>query len=163
MKRLIAFAVMSVLAFASADARAEPSVVMIGDLAVTDLRARASSKGQKNGVVFMTIENSGPTPERLIAAAADIAHRVELHTHVMVDLEMKMRPVDGIDVPANGKVALRPGGQHVMLMGVKAPMIDGGTLTLTLIFEKAGAVTVDAPIVKPRQGGTVQKNVKKAR
>ena len=60
---------------------------------------------------------------------------------------MRMREVPGIDVPANGKATLAPGGFHVMLMELKAPLKAGDTAAITLVFEKAGRIEVAVPIL----------------
>lgn len=105
--------------------------------------ARASAGQAKAGAAFMTIVNMGPHADRLIAAKSDLAARTELHTHLMEGGVMKMRQVDGIDVAPGTPTELQPGGYHVMFMGLKKPFIEGETLPLTLIFEKAGPMNVD--------------------
>ena len=58
-----------------------------------------------------------------------------------------MRVEDGIPVPAHETVMLQPGGYHVMFMGLKAPLVEGETVHITLVFEKAGEMAVDIPIL----------------
>ena len=108
--------------------------------------ARATAGPAKNGAAFLTVKNAGAEADRLIAAKSPVADRVELHTHLHENGVMKMRQVDAIDVPASGEATLEPGGNHVMLMGLKAPLKEGETFPLTLVFEKAGEVTVDVMI-----------------
>lgn len=105
--------------------------------------ARASAGAAKAGAAFMTLVDMGHHGDRLVAAESDLASRTELHTHIMDGGVMKMRQVDGIDVPAGAKAELQPGGFHIMFMGLKKPLVEGETLPLTLIFEKAGRVHVD--------------------
>lgn len=108
--------------------------------------ARASAGPVKNGAAFLTVKNGGGEADRLIAARAPVADRVELHTHLHENGVMKMRQVEAIEIPAGGTAMLKPGGDHVMLMGLKAPLQEGGSFPLTLVFEKAGEITIDVAI-----------------
>lgn len=98
---------------------------------------------------FMVIENTTDTAERLVSAsvAADIASVVEIHETTMgANDTMQMRPVGGIDVPANGSVELKPGSYHVMLIDVQQTLNPGDTVTLTLTFESGKTLTVEADV-----------------
>lgn len=98
---------------------------------------------------FMVIENTTDTAERLVSAtvAADIASVVEIHETTMgANDTMQMRPVEGIDVPANGSVELKPGSYHVMLIDVQRTLNPGDTVTLTLTFESGKTLTVEADV-----------------
>jgi copper(I)-binding protein len=94
----------------------------------------------------MTLRNRGAAPDRLIAAASPVARVVELHTHIREGEVMRMRPVPDIPVPAGQTVELRPGGLHVMLIGLTAPLVEGARVPLTLRFERAGEVAVDLAV-----------------
>lgn len=139
--RSILAAVFSVILFAATQAAAEG--MKHEGVMVEQPWARASAGQAKAGAAFMTIVNMGPHADRLIAAKSDLAARTELHTHLMEGGVMKMRQVDEIDVLPGTPTALQPGGYHIMFMGLKKPFIEGETLPLTLIFEKAGPVDVD--------------------
>lgn len=119
-----------------------------GSITVDDAWARASAGMAKAGAAFMTIENTGGG-DKLIAAAADVSDRVELHTHIHDGDVMRMRQVDAIDVPEHGEALLAPGGYHVMFLGLKAPLKEGETFPLTLTFEHAGKITVDVAVKAP--------------
>lgn len=98
---------------------------------------------------FMVIENTTDTAERLVsvAVAADIARVVEIHETTMgANDTMQMRPVEGVDVPANGSVELKPGSYHVMLVDVQRTLNPGDTVTLTLTFESGKTLTVEANV-----------------
>ena len=116
--------------------------------AIIDPYARSSGATAQSGAAFMTIENRGDTDDRLIGADADIAARVELHTHEEDDDGvMRMFQVeDGFAIPAGGRHSLERGGAHVMLMGIEAPFEDGGTIALSLEFEHAGTIAVEVPV-----------------
>ncbi|MDB5364380.1 MAG: hypothetical protein JWM77_307 [Rhodospirillales bacterium] len=104
--------------------------------------ARATAVGQSVGAGFLTLRNPGDTADKLVSASSDVAAKVELHTHLNDNGVMKMRPVEGgLEIPAKGSVTLAPGGYHLMLMGLKAPLTEGQHVMLTLVFEKAGPIT----------------------
>jgi len=118
----------------------------VGNLSVTDAWARSTVTGQKAGAGYLKIVNRGGAPDRLVAARTPAAQMVELHTMSMDGDVMRMRQVDGVELPAGKSVEFRPGGLHLMLMGLKAPLAVGETVPLTLKFEKAGEVTVSARV-----------------
>ena len=121
-----------------------------GQIQLTDAFARAAQAGGV-GAVFLTILNTGPA-DRLTGAASPAADKVGLHESANDQGVMKMRPVDGIDVPAGGTVKLAPGGYLVMLMGLKQELTAGSRLPVTLSFQQAGKVEVNAIVVKPGAG-----------
>lgn len=100
----------------------------------------------ENGALYMLVHNHGSEDDRLVAASTDVAATVELHETVMEGDTMTMRPVEGYDVPAGGEVTLERGGKHIMLLGVD-PLEVGDVVTVTLEFEKAGTVVIEAEVV----------------
>lgn len=116
------------------------------DIQVSGAFVRASPKMAQAGAGFLTIVNSGAQDDRLVAAAADISKKVELHTHIKEGDLMMMRQVEAIAVPAGGRAELKPGGDHVMFMGLHAPLKEGTTVPVTLTFEKAGKIAVEMPV-----------------
>lgn len=119
---------------------------LAGDLAVVEPWARASAGMAKAGAAFLTVKNSGNAADRLVGAKSDASARVELHTHKNVDGVMQMRPVESIAVPAGGMAVLKPGGDHVMFMGLKKPFVEGEKIPVTLVFEKTGEVKIEVPV-----------------
>jgi copper(I)-binding protein len=118
-----------------------------GSLEIGHPWARATPKAAPVGAGFLTITNTGTTPDRLTAVAAGVSSRVELHEMSMEGGVMKMRALaDGIVVPAGGRVELKPGGFHVMFIGLKDAFEAGKTFKGTLQFEKAGPVEVEFAI-----------------
>lgn len=117
--------------------------------------AYASAPGAQAGGAYVTLENKGPA-DRLVAARADVSERVEIHEHRMEDGVMKMREVEGIDLPEGGAIEMKPGGYHVMFMGLKAPLEAGGTIPVTLVFESGAELSVEVPVIergeKPAHG-----------
>lgn len=103
-----------------------------------------------NGAVYMVLYNGGQAPDRLIAAQADVADVIEIHETRMEGDVMKMQQVQGgIEVPAGGQVELKPGGYHVMLIGLKQDLSAGDSFPLSLQFEKSGLLTLEAQVRQP--------------
>lgn len=117
------------------------------EMRVEDGWARAAMAG-RNGAAYGRVVNGTGEADRLIAVKGDIATAVEIHEMTMEDGVMRMRKLEALDVPANGAVELKPGGNHIMLIGLKDALSEGGSLSLTFVFEKAGEVNVDLPIRK---------------
>ncbi|MBR0756792.1 copper chaperone PCu(A)C [Bradyrhizobium jicamae] len=125
----------------AAPARAED--VKAGDLVITQAWTRATPNGAKIGGGYVTIENKGTTPDRLVGGAGDIAGKVEIHEMAMDNGVMKMRPIDkGLTIEPGKTVKLAPGGYHLMMFDLKAPLKQGDKVPVTLQFEKAGKVSV---------------------
>ncbi len=129
------------LGFAAAPAFAD------GGLSVTAPWARATAPSARNGGAFMVVTNGGTEPDRIVSAQTPVAEKAELHTHQMDNGVMKMRPVDAITVAPGEPVTLRPGGLHVMLLGLKQPLTQGSHFPVTLTFAKAPPVTVEVPVL----------------
>lgn len=115
---------------------------------IHDAYARASGMSAMAGAAFFEIMNHGDEDDRLVSATSDVAKRVELHTHKEdANGVMKMMEVEeGFAIPAGGKHALQRGGDHVMFMGLNQPFEDGSTVAVTLVFEKAGEMSVEIPV-----------------
>jgi copper(I)-binding protein len=102
------------------------------------------------GAVFMRLKNVGGEPDRLTGGQTDVAEVVEIHESIMEGDVMKMRMLpEGLAVPAKGEVLLKPGGYHVMLIGIKRDLVMGDTFALDLEFEKSGTVTVQPEVREP--------------
>lgn len=119
----------------------------VADIAVEGAYARAMLPGQPVGGGYLVIRNAGSADDRLVSVASPAAGAVEIHDMAMQGETMTMRKrTGGIDVPAGQSVELKPGGLHLMFMKVKTPFKAGGTVPLTLTFEKAGSVDVTLPV-----------------
>jgi hypothetical protein len=115
--------------------------VQAGDLLITQAWSRAAGAGGQ-GAGYLTIANRGAAADRLLSASSPASGRMELHTHVNDNGVMRMREVPAIDLPAGQTVTLRPGGLHLMFMGLTQALQQGSTVPVTLRFERAGPVTV---------------------
>ena len=112
--------------------------------------ARPTATGQKAGGGYLKLTNAAGVADRLLSGHTEVAASVELHTMTMDGDVMRMRQVDAIDLPAGQTVELKPGGLHIMFMGLKAPLKEGDTFPLKLKFEKAGEVVVDVKVQQPK-------------
>lgn len=123
------------------------------EISIVDPYARASGMNAMAGAAFMKIVNSGDEADQLIAAYSDISKMVELHTHIEAEGGvMQMRKVEGgFAIPAGETHMLMRGADHVMFMGLNAPMEHGKLITVTLVFEKAGEITLEIPVDLERQ------------
>ncbi len=125
----------------------------LGDLTIEHPFSRATLPNAPVAGGFMSVTNTGTTDDRLISATSDAAGRVEVHEMAMQGDVMKMRQLkDGLPIPAGQTVMLKPGGYHIMFMDLKAPLVEGKTVTVTLTFEKAGSIEVPLEIGAPNQG-----------
>lgn len=128
-----------------------------GSVTIDHPWTRQTAKGQSVGGGFMSIANAGATPDTLVSATSPVAQKVEIHSMKMDGGIMRMRPLpDGLAIPAGGRMELKPGGFHIMLIGLKAPLALGKNVPLTLRFAKAGAVTVQLkvePVTHGMEGG----------
>jgi copper(I)-binding protein len=113
---------------------------------VKDAWARATPAGAQTAAAYVTIVS--PTADRLTGVATPEAQKAELHSMTMEGGVMKMRPIDGLDLPAGTLVTLKPGGYHIMLTGLAKPLREGDTFPLTLSFANAGTQQVTVTVGK---------------
>jgi copper(I)-binding protein len=104
---------------------------------------RATAPGAKSAAGYMIIRNKGAQAERLVGGASALAAKVETHVHVKDGEILRMREVEGFDIPAKGIFELKPGGAHLMLLDIKRPLKEGEKVPVTLKFERAGELTVE--------------------
>lgn len=114
------------------------------DVEVSDAWCRASLPGAAAAACYVTLTATGE--DRLVGAETVAAARTEIHTMSMAGGVMRMRPLDGLDLPRGRAVALRPGGEHLMLISPTAPLQAGDTVTLTLRFRRAAPASLQAPV-----------------
>jgi copper(I)-binding protein len=128
----------------------------LGDLKIGHPWSRATPPSARVGAGYLSIANGGRAPDRLVSATSPAAGRVEIHEMKMDAGVMRMRELaQGLGVPAGETVALRPGGYHLMLMDLRAPLREGVPVPVTLVFERAGRIEVELKIEAPtaRQSG----------
>ena len=118
-----------------------------GELAVVEAWARATPPGASVAAAYLTVDNSAGGADRLLGASSDAAGRVEVHESRREGEVMRMRKVEPLDIAAGERVVFGPGGLHVMLMELEAPLRQDEKLPLVLRFERAGEVQVEAEVL----------------
>jgi len=115
--------------------------VKAGDLVLDHAWARATPAGAKVAGGYLTVENKGATPDKLMGGSSRAAGKVEVHETAMNNGVATMRPVkEGLSIPPGQSVTLAPGGYHLMMTELNGPLKKGDKLVITLMFEKAGEV-----------------------
>lgn len=122
------------------------------DLKIIHPYARTTAPYQPSGAAYLSLENKGSAADKLLSISSPVAKSVEIHTMSMEGNVMKMREVDGIDLPPAAKVDMKPGhGYHIMLMGLEKPLKAGDKFPLTLNFEKAGKTDVTVVVEEAKK------------
>jgi copper(I)-binding protein len=124
-------------------AASEQKAAQSGPLRIEQAWSRATPGGASVGVGYLRVTNTGSTPDRLLGGASEVASRIETHDMKMEDGVMKMRALSqGIEIAPGATIELKPGGMHLMIVGLKQGLKAGEAISATLRFEKAGAVPV---------------------
>ena len=117
-----------------------------GEFKVMDVWARPAASSD-NGAVYFIISNATDTEDRLLSVSTDVASAAEVHMSMMdSNGVMSMQMQEAFAIPAQQEVIFKPGGVHVMLIGLSQDLNIGDTISLTLNFEAAGSITVQAPV-----------------
>ncbi|WP_029040322.1 copper chaperone PCu(A)C [Cucumibacter marinus] len=135
------------LAFSPLAGFAHNGTIHHGDIDISGQWTRATPPGAKAGGAYITITNNGDTADRLIGGTTEAAEALEVHSMSMQDGVMKMEELpEGLTIEPGETVTLEPGGLHLMMIGLDAPLVADEKITVTLTFEKAGEVTLDIPV-----------------
>ena len=125
-----------------------PVLASSATIQVSKAWARPAAQGG-NGAGYAVISNSGPKADKLTAAASPVAARIEIHESMIMSGQAMMHPrPGGLAIPAGGAASLKPGGFHLMMMGLKRPLKAGEHFPMVLTFQKAGKLSVDF-VVQP--------------
>jgi copper(I)-binding protein len=120
----------------------------LGALEIGDPWARATPPTAPTGGGYLSIKNTGTTPDRLLSISSPAAETVQVHEMKMEGNVMRMREISGgLEIPPGATVTLAPGNLHLMMMGLKAPLKRGEKVPLSLVFEKAGKIDVELAVV----------------
>jgi len=147
MKTMLKDVLLAAFALALCAAPAAAEDVKAGDLVISQAWSRATPGGAKVAGGYLTIENKGTAPDRLVGGTGEIAGKVEIHEMAMNNGVMTMRPLDkGLAIEPGKTVKLAPGGYHLMMFDLKGPFKQGDKVPVTLQFEKAGKVTLSLDV-----------------
>lgn len=133
------------------------SVVVAGDIAIIDPYVREVPPSQPISAAFLQIENTSDKPRFVVSATSPVSRVVELHSHVRENGMMKMRKIEFIEIPANGKVALKPGGLHIMLIDLHETLKLDQKVSITLEFKDGTSEFFEAPVRKIMMKGMMKK------
>lgn len=117
-----------------------------GSISVSEPYARAVPSGHPNSAAFMVLKNTSNQDRALVSAQSDVSKVVELHTHIKEGGMMRMRRINKIDIKAGNETVLKPGGLHVMFIGLKQPLQPGDKIELQLEFDDKSSVTLQVPV-----------------
>lgn len=157
MKKTIAIAVM-LFSITACSKPAPKDAIIAKDLMVHDYALRTPLGAVPNTAAYVSVTNKGKTDDTLLAARCDCAEEAQLHSMRMENGMMMMQEIkEGMPLKAGQTIVLKPGSDHIMLLGLKTPMVEGQKQTVTLTFAKAGDVVVSMPISSEPLGDTVSK------
>jgi len=125
----------------------------LAQITIADAWSRATAPGAKIAAGYMTIRNASRTPDKLVSASSPAADKVQTHVTVKDGDIFRMREVKGYDIPAGGAFELKPGGAHLMLVNIKAPLKEGDKVPLTLRFERAGELKTELHVGRLTETG----------
>lgn len=150
MPKHLALLVAALLASAGALAGAADQI------SVADAYVRMAPPNAPATGAFMVIRNQGHKEVKLLKAANPASRLTELHNHINDGGVMRMRPVESIAIKAKGEAVLQPGGLHVMMIDLKAPLKEGDSVPITLGFDDGSSKTVEAKVVRPMATGMME-------
>lgn len=129
----------------------------VGKLVISDPWARGSSPVSPEYGGFFVVTNKAETADRLVSASSKLADRIEIHAIKVVGAGISMRPLqDGLRIPADTSLTLKPRGYHLLMLGVKVPLAEAASLPVTLVFDQAGSVDIELVV---RAAGPVGREV----
>ena len=116
------------------------------DIEIIEPYARAVTAAQSNSAVFMRLRNNSDKEHKIINAKGNVSSVVELHTHVNDNGVMRMRKVNEISIPPNSTTELKPGGLHIMLIGLDKGLNVGDKVELEIEFADNSKAVINAPV-----------------
>lgn len=131
----------------------------LGNVEIKHPWAKATLPGQPVGGGYMSIVNAGSEPDRLVSVTSDVSGNIQIHEMKVENGVMKMGELpDGLEIAPGATVELKPGGMHVMFIGIKAPFKEGEAVKAVLTFEKAGTVEVEFKVEAAKPGDSAHKH-----
>jgi copper(I)-binding protein len=148
-KRTITYTILLILGAGGLSGAVQAKEYQLGNLVISDPWARFTPGLVRNSAAYIPkLVNNGRQMDRLVNVSSTIAEKVELHRTIVENNIVKMRHVDGVDLEPGKSVTIKPGGYHIMLKGLYAPLVVGQSFPLKLTFEKAGDLEVTVVVRK---------------
>lgn len=130
----------------------------LANVVLTEGHVRAMPDTVPNTAAYFTLENHTDKAVRLIGVTTHVAKDAQLHTIIEEQGMVKMRHVEGFDIPSHGVLTLMPSGDHVMLLGLKAPLVLEQQVELQLQFDDGEKMAITLPVSKQEESATVQEH-----
>jgi copper(I)-binding protein len=119
----------------------------VGSLHIDHAHARATVPGQSTGAAYISVENKGNVSDKLLSVASPVAKSAEVHSMAMDGNVMRMREVSELELKPSTRIVMQAGdGYHIMLVGLKQALKPGQKIPLSLRFEKAGKIDIEASV-----------------
>ncbi|MFD1383196.1 copper chaperone PCu(A)C [Rhodanobacter aciditrophus] len=125
------------------------AIAMASSIELSAPAVRATPPGAPTSGGYVTLINHSDQERFLVAAESNVANKVEIHLSEMQGDTMKMYQVDQVVIPAHGDAQLKPGGYHIMFMGLKQPLKAGDSVALTLVMKNGERIKLSAPVLSP--------------
>jgi copper(I)-binding protein len=133
----------------------------LGDIVVEQAWARLTPGGARTGAVYLTVHNKSGQDDLLLAVDSPVAKSTAVHATTVEDGVARMEPLPaGVNLPSHGEVVMRPGGLHIMMVGVSAETKVGGLLPVKMVFRDAGSLDFEVPVVPLDAGDPAERHVK---
>ena len=137
------------LACGGEEAPSEPGILVENPWARAMPLLQGEGGSETNSALYLTLRNDGGSGDRLLGGVTPVARAVEVHESYLEDDLMKMRRVASLDLPPSSITELKPGGLHIMLLGLTQPLTEGEELEVTLQFEVSGSIVLSVPVLGP--------------
>lgn len=122
-------------------------------LQIAEPWSRSTPPTARTGVVYLTIRNEGADPDMVTSVESNAAGRVEIHRTAVESGVARMLPVPQLEIPPRTEIRLEPNGLHLMLVDLRAPLVAGSTISVTIRFRSGEAATFEVPIRSTRPSG----------
>ncbi|AVI66554.1 MULTISPECIES: copper chaperone PCu(A)C [Shewanella] len=130
----------------------------LANVVMTEGHIRAMPETVPNTAAYFTLENHTDKAIRLIGVSTTVAKDAQLHTIIEDQGMVKMRHVEGFDIPSHGTLTLTPSGDHVMLLGLKAPLVLEQQVELQLEFDGGEKMAITLPVSKAAENAAEQEH-----
>lgn len=144
MMKLLVLALLGIFLSPATQALAQASAT----ISIERAWARATPAGARTAAAYLTIVNRGTAVDRVVGASTPVAEKLQIHQETNDNGVMRMRELSSVTVAEGASVTLKPGGTHIMMIGLKQQLKEGQSFPLTVEFQKAGRVTLQVPIAK---------------